>query len=313
LRAAKKLHYRDFLTVCLIVRKPELFQDNWIYVHDPRVKVGRIQNFKNWSPEMVPDPEKTSLGLEYFCTEGDSLWNMSDSELIELGKREIDRIEVARYVDVEDGCVFRVPKAYPIYDSDYPENLRIIREFIDRMENFSTIGRNGLHRYNNQDHAMLTGMLAVRNMVLGERNDLWSVNTDLEYHEESHAKSTVAAQAVTHRVEDALSQVFLRLDRLALGLSLGTMAGVFLCLATLILVLKGGENVGQNLQLLNQYFPGYRVTIFGSVLGLAYGFIVGFVCGWAGAFLRNAAVFITMSVILRRAEFRYLRRLLEYL
>jgi protoporphyrinogen oxidase len=119
LEAAKKLNYRDFLTVCLIVNQPDLFPDNWIYIHSPEVKVGRIQNFKNWSHDMVPDTSKTSLGLEYFCNEGDDLWNMQDAELIELGKRELERIQLACAADVEDGVVYRVPKAYPIYDSDY--------------------------------------------------------------------------------------------------------------------------------------------------------------------------------------------------
>jgi len=118
LAAAAKLHYRDFLTVCLIVDQADLFPDNWIYIHDPSVKVGRIQNFKNWSPDMVHDPTRTSLGLEYFCTEGDALWGMPDADLMELAKREIDRIGLARYGDVVDGCVFRVPKAEPVYDSD---------------------------------------------------------------------------------------------------------------------------------------------------------------------------------------------------
>lgn len=183
--AAQKLKYRGFLSVCLIVNKPDLFPDTWIYIHDPGVKVARIQNFKNWSPEMVPDPARTGLGLEYFCNEGDELWNTPDADLIEVGKVEADRIGLARYEDVEDGCVFRIPKTYPVYDHDYSKNLAIIREFLDGQENFQTIGRNGLHRYNNMDHSMLTGMLAVRNMIFGEKNDLWSVNAEPEYHEES--------------------------------------------------------------------------------------------------------------------------------
>src|SRR5918992_1652223 len=184
LQAAEKLKYRDFLTVCLIVNQSDLFPDNWIYVHDPAVSVGRIQNFKNWSPHMVPDDTKTSLGLEYFCNEGDDLWNMADADLIELGRREIEHIGLASAVDIEDGCVFRVPKAYPIYDSEYRDYLAIVKNFVGNLENYQTIGRNGLHRYNNQDHAMLTGMLSVRNVMFGEKNDLWSVNTDQEYHEE---------------------------------------------------------------------------------------------------------------------------------
>jgi protoporphyrinogen oxidase len=184
LQAAEQLKYRDFLTVCLIVNKPELFPDNWIYVHDPAVKVGRVQNFKNWSLAMVPNPAQTSLGLEYFCNVGDALWTMPDAELIELGKREIDHIGLAHYADVEDGVVYRIPKAYPVYDTNYSHYLTLIRAFVNSLENFQPVGRNGLHRYNNQDHAMLTGMLAARNIVLGENNDLWSVNTDQEYHEE---------------------------------------------------------------------------------------------------------------------------------
>ena len=289
LQAAEKIHYRDFLTVCLVVNKPELFPDNWIYIHDPDVKVGRIQNFKNWSPEMVPDPAKTSLGLEYFCTEGDELWNMADAELIELGKREVDRVGLASYTDIEDGCVCRVPKAYPVYDSDYRDYLVTVREFIDGLENFQTIGRNGLHRYNNQDHAMLTGMLAVRNLTLGEDNDLWNVNTDHEYLEEVQVKAEVEVEKVVEAVEGALARVFLRLDRLAFGLSLGITSGLLLFLATIILVLKGGGAVGPNLQLLSQYFPGYSVTLSGSVLGLGYGFVSGFVAGGGFAFLRTAA------------------------
>ncbi|HEY7089503.1 MAG TPA: NAD(P)/FAD-dependent oxidoreductase, partial [Tepidisphaeraceae bacterium] len=134
LTAASKLRYRDFLTVCLIVNQKELFPDNWIYIHDPTVKVGRIQNFKNWSPEMVADQSKTSLGLEYFCTEGDELWTMSDSDLVELAKRELDRIGLARYADIEDGCVFRVPKSYPMYDGEYAKHLEVVRDFVAGLE-----------------------------------------------------------------------------------------------------------------------------------------------------------------------------------
>jgi len=311
LRAATLLKYRDFLTVCLIVNKPDLFPDNWIYIHDPSVRVGRIQNFKNWSPDMVPDQEKTSLGLEYFCTEGDDLWTMSDAALIELGKNEVERIGLAKCSDVEDGCVIRVPKSYPIYDSGYREGLQTIRKFVDGLENCQTVGRNGLHRYNNQDHAMLTGMLAVRNLILGERNNLWSVNTDQEYHEEIR-EETLLADNLTAAVDGVLSRVFLKLDRVAFGLATGITTGLILFFATLILVLKGGEFVGTRLQLLNQFFPGYRVTIPGSVLGLFYGFGSGFVGGWSFAFLRNSTMFLYMAAIHRRAELYLLRKLFEY-
>jgi protoporphyrinogen oxidase len=150
--AAAMLRHRDFLTVCLIVEGADLFPDNWIYVHDPSVQVGRIQNFKNWSPDMVPEPGRSSLGLEYFCDEGDALWTTPDSELIALASREVETLGLVRRADVVDGCVVRVPKAYPIYDTDYREQLAVVREWVDGLENLQTIGRNGLHRYDNQDH-----------------------------------------------------------------------------------------------------------------------------------------------------------------
>ena len=187
LEASFKLKYRDFLTVCVIVDDPDLFPDNWIYVHDPSVQVGRIQNFKNWSPEMVPEAERdsrTSLGLEYFCNEGDALWSMTDEELVRLAARELEQIGIAPAEKVVDGVVYRVPKSYPVYDAKYADHVRVIREFVDGLQNLRTVGRNGLHRYNNQDHSMLTGLYAVRSLLDGEGHDLWSVNADQEYHEE---------------------------------------------------------------------------------------------------------------------------------
>lgn len=193
--AADRLHYRDFLTVCLIVKRRELFPDNWIYVHDPSVKVGRIQNFKNWSPDMVPDENKSSLGLEYFCQEGDELWNLSDAELVALGTEEVRRIGLVRDGEVEDGCVFHVAKAYPVYDATYRAALETVRELLGSVVNLQTIGRNGLHRYNNQDHSMLTAILAVRNFLYGEQHDLWNVNADAEYHEELRTPTAEAGHA----------------------------------------------------------------------------------------------------------------------
>jgi protoporphyrinogen oxidase len=189
LKAAEALNYRDFLTVALVINKRELFPDNWIYIHDEDVKVGRIQNFKNWSPSMVPDPDKTCLGLEYFCFEGDGLWTMSDSDLIELGRKEVGILGLVNPADVEDGSVVRMPKAYPVYDGTYSEALRVVREFLNDVPNLQLVGRNGMHKYNNQDHSMLTAMLAVKN-ILGANYDLWQVNAEQEYHEEVTERDT---------------------------------------------------------------------------------------------------------------------------
>jgi protoporphyrinogen oxidase len=188
--AAASLNYRDFVTVVLIVNRRDVFPDNWIYIHDPAVKMGRIQNFKNWSPQMVADPEKTCLGLEYFCFEGDGLWTMTDRELIELGKREVEKVCLVKACEVEDGLVIRVPKAYPVYDHTYKDALEVIRGFLNQLENLQLVGRNGMHKYNNQDHSMLTAMLAVKN-ILGASYDLWAVNTEPEYVEEKIEVETV--------------------------------------------------------------------------------------------------------------------------
>jgi len=182
-QAARRLSYRALILVGLIVDRADLFPDQWIYVHSPKVEVGRIQNFKNWSAAMVSDPGKTCLGMEYFCTEGDDTWAMSDAELLELATHELASLGLANVGDVEDGVVFRQPKAYPVYDRGYREHLETIQRFLATMDNLQTIGRNGLHRYNNQDHSMLSAMLAVRNL-LGEDHDLWSVNTERSYCEE---------------------------------------------------------------------------------------------------------------------------------
>jgi protoporphyrinogen oxidase len=188
LAAAGDFNYRDFLTVALMIRGTDLFPDNWIYIHEPGVKVGRIQNFGNWSPEMIPEPDRSCLGLEYFCFEGDGLWNLTDAELVELGRREVAQLGLVKDEDVLDGCVVRMPKAYPVYDATYKRGIAAVREFLAGVPNLQLVGRNGMHRYNNQDHSMLTAMLAARNIVSdrtgrGPRYDLWRVNVDEEYHE----------------------------------------------------------------------------------------------------------------------------------
>jgi len=188
LDAANGLRYRDFLIVTLILNQSETFPDNWIYIHNTDVRVGRIQNFKNWSAEMVPDQSKTSLGMEYFCNESDELWQMPDKNLVTLAAQEMERLGLGVAANVVDGCVLRQKKAYPVYDGEYRRQLDIIRTYLDRFENLQTIGRNGMHRYNNQDHSMLTGLLAVRN-ISGESHNLWEVNTDRSYYEDIEIES----------------------------------------------------------------------------------------------------------------------------
>ncbi|MGB5659637.1 MAG: NAD(P)/FAD-dependent oxidoreductase, partial [Thermoanaerobaculia bacterium] len=196
LQAASRLRYRDFLTVVLIVKQEEVFPDNWIYIHSPDVRVGRVQNFGSWSPEMVPDASTTSLGLEYFVQQGDDLWSSPDEALLELAARELAVLSLVSEKDVVDGTVVRMPKAYPVYDDAYKEVLALIRGYLAGFPNLQVIGRNGQHRYNNQDHSMVAGMLAARN-VAGETHDVWAVNVEQQYHEEVADDS--------RRVEDRLT------------------------------------------------------------------------------------------------------------
>jgi protoporphyrinogen oxidase len=193
LEAASALRYRDFLTVVLIVDQEETFPDNWIYIHEPNVRLGRVQNFKNWSPDLVPDPTKSSLGLEYFCFEGDELWTMPDAELIALGTREIEAIGLVSASKVVDGCVVRMPKAYPVYDDAYQDHLAVIRDWLRGLSNLELAGRNGMHKYNNQDHSMMTALLAARNILGLGHFDTWKVNTDAEYHEEAEGGTADAS------------------------------------------------------------------------------------------------------------------------
>jgi protoporphyrinogen oxidase len=190
--AAESLRYRDFLTVALMLNKPAIdFRDNWIYIHDSSVKVGRIQNYRNWSPEMVPDPDQACYGLEYFCFEGDGLWEASDQELIELAKNELVALKLAKSEDIKDGCVVRQPKAYPVYDAHYATHVATIRNYLSTATpGLHLVGRNGMHKYNNQDHSMKTALIVADNIVAGHQLlDPWKVNQDAEYHEEETASS----------------------------------------------------------------------------------------------------------------------------
>ena len=182
--AADDIHFRDHLSVALVVPEAAAFPDNWIYVHDASVRVGRIQNFGSWSPFMVKEG-RTCLGLEYFVFEGDDLWESTDEQLIELGKRELTELDLVRPELVEAGYVVRMPKAYPTYDEHYRKNVEVMKGWLaEHARNVYPVGRNGMHKYNNQDHSMYTAMLTVENIVHNAGHDIWSVNVEAEYHEE---------------------------------------------------------------------------------------------------------------------------------
>jgi protoporphyrinogen oxidase len=201
------LMYRDFITVGLLAKKLAVHEkdgtplkDNWIYVQEPDVQVGRVQIFNNWSPFLVADPEKVWIGLEYFCNDTDPIWLLSDEKMKELAVEEISRIGILRAADVEDGYVVRVPKTYPAYFGTYNQ-FEVVQRYLDQFENLFLVGRNGMHKYNNQDHSMLTAMTAVDNIVQGitTKDNIWAINTEMEYHEEKQeSPATHAKPAVVH-------------------------------------------------------------------------------------------------------------------
>ncbi len=200
--AALNLSYRDFITVVLIMKDENKFTDNWIYIHDPSVKVGRVQNFKSWSPFMVPDASMACYGLEYFCFEGDGMWDSSDHDLIELGKKEFEEIGLGKAINVTDGYVVRQAKAYPVYDKDYKKNVEIIRTGLKDYKGLYLVGRNGMHKYNNQDHSMMTAMLAAKNIIANEEvYDIWNVNQDAEYHEEGERGADDGGRMIPSTIE----------------------------------------------------------------------------------------------------------------
>ena len=312
LEAADKLRYRDYLTVVLIVDRDEVFPDNWIYIHSPDVLLGRIQNYKNWSPAMVADPTKTALGLEYFVQEDDEVWSARDEDLIELGKRECQQLGLANAADVVDGTVIRMPKAYPVYDDVYQEALGEIREWIEaEAPNLQLIGRNGQHRYNNQDHSMVTAVYAARNVAAGATEyDVWDVNVEDEYHEEVRddaGASTSGDRMVPGRVsdpsiEELVRGAFARYDAVALGTAAGTVAGLGLFFAMAILLLQGGDVVAPNLSLLGNFFVGFDASWTGAFIGMVEAGIGGFAVGWLLAGLFNFVVAAEEQRILRGIE-----------
>jgi hypothetical protein len=299
--AARGLRHRDFLTVCVVLDRADVFPDNWIYVHEPGVRVARIQNFKNWSPDMVPDPRRTSLGLEYFCNRGDALWSESDEALAERAGRELEEIGLAHAREVVAARVVRVDHSYPLYDESYRAHLGVLREWLAGFANLQTVGRNGLHRYNNQDHSMLTALLAVRNALDGEAHDLWSVNADEAYHEED---AEVA--------ERTLELVLARVDPLAAGVAGGAVTGLAAGLATL--VLRGApDHVRAHVELLAQFLPAYQVSTAGALAGAAWCAALAGVCLATVAALRNAVLYLYVAFVRRRLRRAWLRELLEFI
>ncbi len=306
--AARKLKYRDFLTVGLVIRRQELFPDNWIYIHSPKVRVGRIQNFKSWSPEMVPDPKMSSIGLEYFVQEGDDLWTMDDADLIALAKKETAILGLVREDDVVDGTVIRMPKAYPVYDSEYRGALEQIKTYLaEAFTNLQLVGRNGQHRYNNQDHSMLTAMYAAQN-IGGATHDVWGVNLDDDYHEEVEKKAVSGAtgeRLVPRRldpVEALLEEAFARYDPVALGVAVAVVGSLSLILATLVTIWVEGEAGGPTLTLLANYLAGYRVSYLGALVGGLEAAIGGYVFGNVLARVINGLVAIHERSLLRELE-----------
>jgi protoporphyrinogen oxidase len=193
LEAARGLGFRDFLTVALVVPERDGFPDNWIYIHSPDVMVGRIQNFGSWSPYLVKDG-RTCLGLEYFVFEGDGMWTKPDDELVAQATLELERLGLVKASSVETGYVVRMPRAYPVYDEGYQRKVAVLRDWLQsEVPNVHPVGRNGMHKYNNQDHSMLTAMLTVENIVTGSTHDIWSVNVEADYHEVDASRPSVAA------------------------------------------------------------------------------------------------------------------------
>ncbi len=191
--AARRLRYREFIVVALLIRGSPAFPDQWIYIQEPSARVGRIQNFSSWSPHLIPDRSTYCLGLEYFCAQGDDLWNLEDGALVDLAKGELEQLGLGSSHEVFDGRVVRMDKAYPVYHLEYRDDVAIIRKALGRFSNLQVAGRSGMHRYNNQDHAMMTGILAARN-IAGQSWDVWRVNTDAEYVEEGEEDSGFACR-----------------------------------------------------------------------------------------------------------------------
>jgi protoporphyrinogen oxidase len=309
MEAADRLRHRDFLIVGLIVKRERVFPDNWIYVHSPEVRVGRVQNFKNWSSEMVSDPAISFIGLEYFVSRGDDLWSRSDDELIALGSAEAEKIGLFSASDVQAGTIVRMPKAYPVYDGAYTSHLETLRGWLDRFDNLYTVGRNGQHRYNNQDHSMVTGLLAAQRIAGVRREvDVWNVNVEESFHEEvrrgEQTPGRVRDRLTPSPVDDGFDRVLLdafpRYDEVAFGGAIGITAMAILLVATALMLNGAGEGFVPMLSLLGNYLFGYEVSWPGVMVGMIEAGLWGFGAGWTMARLIN----LLTDMLLRDLERR---------
>jgi protoporphyrinogen oxidase len=295
LHAARSLRHRDFLIVGLVVARERLFPDNWIYIHSPEVRVGRIQSFKNWSPEMVNDPALSFIGLEYFANRGDDLWSRSDDDLLVLGAAEAETIGLFRREEVKSGLVVRMPKAYPVYDAEYEGHVQALRGWLAKFENLSAVGRNGQHRYNNQDHSMLSGLYAARN-VAGASVDVWSINEEKTFHEEVRERDAREVQdrltpsPVRGSIEALLREAFATYDEVAMGGAVAITSMLGLVVVTGVLLLGVTEGFVPMLSLLGNYLFGYRVSWPGLAVGTVEAGVIGFALGWTTARLTNVLV-----------------------
>jgi protoporphyrinogen oxidase len=305
LDAASRLRHRDFLIVALIVNREQLFPDNWIYVHSPEVHVGRVQNFKNWSPDMVDDPAVSFIGLEYFANQGDALWERSDEELIALGTAEAATIGLFSPGEVRAGTVVRMPKAYPVYDGEYEQHLQTLRGWLDGMENLFTVGRNGLHRYNNQDHSMLTALYAVRSLA-GTRRDVWTVNEEASFHEEvreggdTGVRDRLTPMRMADEADGLWREAFAEYDAVALGGAFGITAMAVLSLTTALLLWGPNDGFVPMLSLLGEYLFGYEVSWPGLLVGTVEAGLGGFAVGWIVAKLINRLTAVLLRDLERR-------------
>jgi hypothetical protein len=296
--AARSLRHRDFLIVGLIVERAELFPDNWIYVHSPEVRVGRVQNFKNWSPDMVDDPDLSFIGLEYFANSGDDLWSLTDDELVELGTSEAETIGLLDGREVQAGTVVRMPRAYPVYDGEYQVHLQVLRDWLDGFENLFTVGRNGQHRYNNQDHSMLAGLYAARAVAGAGKLDLWSINEEASFHEEVRreegkgrgVRDRLTPTRAEEHLEDLLQMAFEQYDEIAFGGATGITSSLILAVATAVLLLGSDGSIVPMLSLLGHYLFGYEVSWPGLAVGMVEAGLIGFGLGWTAAKLSNLLI-----------------------